>query len=156
MKYNLPQTEIAINKYKQYQQLYLNPNKTELQILEMDTLKEELTQYLFTTEDYNLLESTLIDHRDQIMKLSFHETATITTNWNNDVAPYTQDIIVGGITADDVPVISPIYSLDLATALLEKKAWNLISKIETAEDKITVTCFEEKPVTAINIQIKGA
>jgi len=83
------------------------------------------------------------------------KTTTITTTWAGSVAPYTQTITVSGVTSNDKPVISPIYSTTNATAILEKTAWNLISKIETGANSITVTCFEKKPVTAINIQIKG-
>ena len=83
------------------------------------------------------------------------KTTTITTTWTGSTAPYTQTITVNGITSNDKPVISPIYSTTNATAILEKTAWNLIGKIETGTNSITVTCFEKKPVTAINVQIKG-
>jgi hypothetical protein len=81
-------------------------------------------------------------------------TATLTTTWEGTSAPYTQDITVVGITSSDVPIISPVYSTDNATAILQKEAWNLIGKAVTNTDTITFTCFEEKPVTAILIQIK--
>lgn len=81
-------------------------------------------------------------------------TATITTTWTGSSAPYTQEITINGILATDNPIISPIYSSNNATAILEKNAWNLIGKGVTADNKITFTCFEEKPITAINIAIK--
>ena len=91
----------------------------------------------------------------QISAITAVKTATITTTWVGTVAPYTQEITVTGITANDEPSFGVVYSVDNATAILEKTAWNLIGKIETGAGKITVTCFEEKPVTAIPIQIKG-
>lgn len=84
------------------------------------------------------------------------KTATITTTWAGSVAPYTQTITIAGVLASEEPVISPVYSTTLATALLQKEAWNQIGKINTGAGVITVTCFEDKPVTAIPIQIKGA
>lgn len=81
-------------------------------------------------------------------------TATITTTWIGSSAPYTQEISIAGILSTDIPEIIPIYSATLETAILEKAAWNMISKGETSAGKITFTCFEEKPVTAIPIQIK--
>ena len=81
-------------------------------------------------------------------------TATITTTWTGS-SPSTQDITVSGISADDTPLITPVYSTDNATAILQKTAWNLISKIITGTDKITVYCFEDETVSAIPIQIKG-
>lgn len=83
------------------------------------------------------------------------KTATITTTWTGTSAPYTQAITVSGITADDTPIICPVYSANNSTAILERKAWNMIGKIETSADTITVTCFEEKPTQAISIQLKG-
>ena len=79
--------------------------------------------------------------------------ATITTTWIGDVAPYTQNVTVTGFTAYDTPTIAPVYSATLSTAILEKEAWNMISKAITGTNVITFTCFEEKPVTAIPIKI---
>lgn len=83
-------------------------------------------------------------------------TVTITTTWTGSSAPYTQTITATGVTANDEPIISPLYSATLATALLEKEAWNMISKIETGANSITVTCFDDKPTAAVSIQLKGA
>ena len=80
-------------------------------------------------------------------------TATITTTWTGSSPPYTQDISVTGITADHKPVISPVYSDTLETAIAQQTAWNLVDKIVTSSGKITVSCFAEKPITAIPIQI---
>ncbi|MEA4805072.1 hypothetical protein [Acetobacterium wieringae] len=90
-----------------------------------------------------------------VSSLKAVKTATITTTWTGSTAPYTQTIAVTGVTANDKPIISPVYSATLATALLEKEAWGMVGKIETGAGNITVTCFEDKPVTAVNIQIKG-
>jgi len=81
-------------------------------------------------------------------------TATLTTTWGGTSAPYTQNITVVGITSSDTPIISPVYSTDNATAILQKEAWNMIGKATTSTNTITFTCFEEKPVTSIPIQIK--
>ena len=79
--------------------------------------------------------------------------ATVTTTWVGSSAPYTQDVTVAGILADDDPIISPVYSATNATAILEKEAWGLVGKVETTLNTITLTCFEEKPVTAFNLQL---
>ena len=81
-------------------------------------------------------------------------TATITTNDWSSAAPYTQTIGISGILATDMPHISPVYSDTLATALAQKEAWSLVCKAVTANGSITFTCFEEKPVTAIPIQVE--
>lgn len=81
-------------------------------------------------------------------------TATLTTGGWSSAAPYTQTVSVSGIQATDMPHISPVYSDTLATALLEKEAWSLVNKAVAASGSITFTCFEEKPVTAIPIQVE--
>lgn len=80
-------------------------------------------------------------------------TAAVTATWVGASAPYTQDVTVTGILADDDPIINPVYSETNATAILEKSAWGNVGKIETTLNTITLTCFEEKPVTAFNIQL---
>lgn len=79
----------------------------------------------------------------------------LTSAWVGTSAPYTQSISVAGITEDDNLIIAPIYSTTNATAILQKKAWNLISKVIPGAGVITATCFEEKPTTNITIRILG-
>jgi hypothetical protein len=52
-------------------------------------------------------------------------------------------------------LIFPDYDDVNATAIAQQTAWNQIGKIETGTDEIVITCFEEKPITAIPIIIKG-
>ena len=80
-------------------------------------------------------------------------TASVTTTWVGASAPYTQDVTVTGILADDDPIVNPVYSATNATAILEKVAWGNIGKVETTLNTITLTCFEEKPATAFNLQL---
>lgn len=82
------------------------------------------------------------------------KTATITTTWTGSSAPYTQSVTVNGILATDTPHIMPVYSTTNSTAIAQKTAWTCVSKAVTAANTITFTCFEEKPTTAIPIQIE--
>lgn len=82
------------------------------------------------------------------------KTATITTTWSGSAAPYTQAVTVSGILASDLPHITPVYSTTNATAIAQKEAWACVSKAVTAADKLTFTCFEDKPATEIPIQIE--
>ena len=82
------------------------------------------------------------------------KAATIPTNWSGSSAPYTQSISVTGILSTDAPHITPVYSSTLETALMEKDAWAMVSKAETSDGTVTFTCFEDKPTTAISIQIE--
>lgn len=94
-----------------------------------------------------------------------------------ETAPYTQEVILegtqeeveeegseeegeeetvyeDGILATDHPHVMPVYSEDFETALLEKEAWAMVSKATTEDGKIIFTCFEDKPVTEITLQIE--
>ena len=82
------------------------------------------------------------------------KTATITTTWKGSAAPYTQSVTVPGILGTDYPHITPVYSTTNSTAIAQKKAWANVSKAVAESGKITFTCFEEKPTTAIPIQIE--
>ena len=65
-----------------------------------------------------------------------------------------QTIEVSGILASDNPVADVILDTAKDTALSQLEAWSCISKIETADGSITVTCFEEAPTVTIPIQLK--
>lgn len=80
-------------------------------------------------------------------------TATLSTSWSGS-GPYTQVLSVAGILSTDTPHIMPVYSTTNATAIVQKEAWACVSKAVTAAGSITFTCFEDKPTTAIPIQIE--
>lgn len=81
-------------------------------------------------------------------------TATISTIWTGTSAPFTQNITVTGMLATDAPFAYPVYSTTNATALLQQETWFKIGKITTGTNTIAVTCFEEKPTTALPIQLR--
>lgn len=80
-------------------------------------------------------------------------TATISTSWS-DTRPYTQTVSIAGILATDMPHITPVYSTTTATAILQKEAWLCVSRGDATAGGIQFKCFEEKPGTAIPIQIE--
>jgi hypothetical protein len=47
-----------------------------------------------------------------------------------------------------------VYSSTLETAKAQAKAWALVSDADAAEGAIVFSCFEDKPITAIPIQIE--
>ena len=82
-------------------------------------------------------------------------TAEIGANWvAAETGEYTQTVVVNGILATDNPIVDVVLATAKNTALSQLEAWSLISKIETSNGSITVTCLEEAPTTAIPIQIK--
>ena len=79
-------------------------------------------------------------------------TATIGTAWTGDAAPYTQEIAIVGMTADDKPVVGVVYSDTFETAEAQKEAWSLVYRIKTDADKITVYAAD-KTETEIPVQL---
>lgn len=82
------------------------------------------------------------------------KTATITSTWSGSSAPYTQSVTIPGILSTDAPHIMPVYSTDNAAAISQKEAWSCVNNAVTSDGSITFTCFEDKPTTAIPIQIE--
>lgn len=81
-------------------------------------------------------------------------TATITAaGWTGDAAPYTNDVTVTGLTADDNPFVDMIASSAFETTETEIEAFANIYRMVTAENKLTVYAAE-KPTVDIAIQIK--
>lgn len=88
---------------------------------------------------------------------SKHSTfaATLTVNdWEGNAAPYTQTIGIEGILETDKPHISPVYADSLETKLAEREAWMMVCDAEAGDGEITFVCFEDKPSTAVPIQIE--
>lgn len=84
----------------------------------------------------------------------FTTTSTLSEMWIGSEAPYTQTIDVEGILDTDNPHISPVYSSTANTALLQIESWSLVNKAVTSANTITFYCFNDKPITAIPIQIE--
>ena len=76
------------------------------------------------------------------------------SGWTGDVAPYTQRIAVEGVLVPDSPHSSVVYSDDLETKMAQKEAFALVDDLDTEDGFVTFTCFEEKPVTDIAVQLE--
>ena len=80
-------------------------------------------------------------------------TATVGTGWTGS-GPYTQTVAVSGILASDMPHVTPVYDADNTTAQAQREAWGCVSRGVAAAGGIQFTCFEDKPETAIPVQIE--
>lgn len=78
---------------------------------------------------------------------------TVTVTYTK-TAPYTQTVAVSGLLASDKPHVAPAYSADNAAAIAQREAWACVSRAEAGADALTFTCFEDKPETAIPVQIE--
>ena len=80
-------------------------------------------------------------------------TATVGTGWTGS-GPYTQTVAIAGVLASDMPHVVPVYDADNTTAQAQREAWGCVSRGVAAAGGIQFTCFEDKPETAIPIQIE--
>lgn len=105
---------------------------------------------------------TNLQTKDTELETSVSQKATTTTYtvstdptaWGSS-APYIQTITVVGITATDNPIagVTPTGStLDAKKG--QVKAWSYISEITTADNSITLTCYDKKPTISFVIQLK--
>lgn len=81
-------------------------------------------------------------------------TGTLTADGWSDTAPYTQTVTVTGLAEDGYPILDLITSADTTTGIDENKQWAYITKATTAENTLTVKCYEKKPTIALNFVIK--
>nr|DAJ47622.1 MAG TPA: hypothetical protein [Caudoviricetes sp.] len=81
-------------------------------------------------------------------------TGTLTADGWSDTAPYTQTVTVTGLAEDGYPILDLITSADTTTGINENKQWAYITKATTAENTLTVKCYEKKPTVALNFIIK--
>ena len=96
------------------------------------------------------LNGTLIEPDSQnIVNVAHRETtvenftAIIGTDWTiTETCEYTQTIAVAGILASDNPIVDVILDGSKDVALQQLEAWSYVSKIETYDGSITVTCLE--------------
>ena len=102
------------------------------------------------------IDSSLADNVTQLAlkATTANYTAAVTTTWVGASAPFTQTVAVTGILASDTPIVFPDFSTINATAILEQAAWDLIGEITTGADSIIIECFEELPITSLNIFMK--
>jgi hypothetical protein len=63
-------------------------------------------------------------------------------------------VTVTGLLDTDTPFIDIVFSSSLATAKLEAEAYACVSKAIADDDTLSLLCFDFKPVTAFNLQIK--
>lgn len=72
------------------------------------------------------------------------------SGWSES-APYTQTLAVVGILATDRPHYGIVYTENREA---EKEAFSAVDDLDTAEDSVTFTCFEDRPKVDITIQME--
>lgn len=90
-----------------------------------------------------------VDDKHQILY-----TTLKADGWQGESAPYTQSVDLEGITGEDNPHYTAVYSGDINSVRAQKAAFSLVDKLETAENTVTFTCFDNKPEVDLVIQME--
>lgn len=75
------------------------------------------------------------------------------TAWTG-TGPYTQTLYLLGIQKTDTPHVVPVYGEEAEAARSIQKAWQCVSFANAGDAKIVFICLDQKPDTAIPIQIE--
>lgn len=86
--------------------------------------------------------------------VNFEVDFTIPTTFST-TAPYEATVTVAGVKATDQPMVAPVYSSDVTTAIAQKKAWSCVDEIVTQDGKVVVRCFSKVPTVTIPVHMKG-
>ena len=73
--------------------------------------------------------------------------------WSAD-SPYHQTVTVDGLLATDTPMVDIVLSDTVATAKAQLDAYAYVSRIDTEENALCVTCFDDKPTVALELALK--
>lgn len=85
--------------------------------------------------------------------VSYYTATLLSTGWTGSAAPYSQDVTVTGITADDRPKVEIVQTGTEATDEPMRDAWGVVTRAVSGADKITVYA-SEKPQVDIPIQLE--
>jgi hypothetical protein len=86
-------------------------------------------------------------------KHKYFKIVALANNWSGS-GPYTQVVALNGILNTDSPHWDVLLSADSATAIAEEEAFSVISKLDTSNGSILLTCLEEKPDINVTIQME--
>lgn len=77
----------------------------------------------------------------------------LTLDWTG-TGPYNQAVFLPQILETDTPHVAPVYDVDGAAAKKQMAAWQCVSFARAQNGQILFTCLDQKPETAIPIQIE--
>lgn len=77
----------------------------------------------------------------------------IAEDWIGETVPYTQQVVVNGLTAASRPYLYVSYSADDSDTILEEqKQWGYITRAVTSDNLVTFYCYKNKPTIALNFE----
>lgn len=82
-------------------------------------------------------------------------TASVSTNWTANTGYYSQTVSVSGLKSSDEPIVDVVLTSDAAAAKLQLEAFQLVNRIVTSVNSMTLYCYGSKPTVAFTIHMKA-
>ena len=114
---------------------------TEVDILMQQKLKNGDTKIMYPVTK---MENVIVNRKE----------ITLDTTWTNEAAPYTKTVEVEGIITENLVRIYPVWSDVLETRAQEREEYAKISKVDSQNGSILITCDEDKPTIALKIRLE--
>lgn len=123
-------------------------NTTNQAVNDIDTENESFKTEI--TENVNNLSNT-------VDTLTGEKIIVLSASGWSSTSPYTQTVALSGIKSDSVPTYGLRLTgvLSSTTVEAQKLAWGYVDRIESKDGSVTAYCYSKKPVTTINISVKG-
>lgn len=80
-------------------------------------------------------------------------TVSVNTTWSSySGGGYYKTVTVSGMLSTDNPVADIVLSTDVSASKLQLEAWACVSHITTANNSITIYCYDSKPTVTMSVQ----
>lgn len=82
------------------------------------------------------------------------ELAVPASGWSLNGGVYTQTLLAAGISGNDHPIFGVVYTGTAEEKKAQKEAFALVDDLDSGEDSIVLTCFEEAPKMDLTIMLE--
>lgn len=103
------------------------------------------------------LDKQVADLGNSVTAIKAVKTVTLSASKWSTSAPYTQTVVVSGVTSSESPVIALHISgsPSASTVKAQRKAFGYLDRAVTGNGSITFYCYEKKPAADFNVSVKG-
>lgn len=82
------------------------------------------------------------------------QVAVPASGWSLNGGVYTQTVLSAGIKDTDHPIFGVVYSGTAEQKMAQKEAFALVDDLDSGEDSIVLTCFEEAPKVDLTLLLE--
>lgn len=127
-----------------------NPKVEGTPLNKATLLSDETAQEILGRVDDPTVDMALYALAHRVYNLEFELSSD---DWQGEEASFTQTVSVENIKETDNPIADVGLPDDSEEAAQATERWGCISKIETMDGQVKVTCFEDRPETDISVRL---